>query len=48
MIYCRLDWEADKPALAKRIGQRLEKKLQWWREKKEAELLALYRSVTSV
>lgn len=48
MNYFPFDWEADKPELSKRIAAKLENKLQKLREQKEAELLALYRSITSI
>lgn len=43
-----LDWEHNKPQLAKLFAQKLENELRQWREKKDAELLALYRSITSI
>ena len=43
-----LDWDHDKRSVMQLTTARLERRLQYWREKEQEEILKRYRLVTSI
>jgi len=43
-----LDWDYDKRSVMQLATAKLERRLQYWREKEQEEILKRYRLVTSI
>jgi hypothetical protein len=43
-----LDWDHDKRSVMQLATAKLERRLQYWREKEQEEILRRYRLVTSI
>jgi hypothetical protein len=43
-----LDWDHDKRSVMQLATAKLERRLQYWREKEQEEILKRYRLVTSI